>query len=76
MPAHPNDHCCHGSLGAHMAEMAVVASCLLEHQIVNQVLEAGAVSSDLTALLERLAAAHDDAGQAIEAWRAPQPPTS
>jgi hypothetical protein len=67
-----NDHCCHGSPARHVAEMAVVATSLAEHELVTQLLEAG--PTGLAAALGALATAHENADRAITTWRVLNPP--
>ncbi len=73
VPIDDNEPCCHESPAAHVAELALLATLLIEHDLLGTLLErvgAGATPDTLAGPLDALVDVHGAAAAAVNAWKA------
>ena len=73
MPIDDSEPCCHTSTAAHMAELAVLATLLIEHGLLGTLLDrisAGGTADAMAGPLDALVDTYGAATAAVNAWKA------
>jgi hypothetical protein len=73
VPIDDSEPCCHTSTGAHMAELAVLATLLIEHGLLGTLLDrisAGGIADTMAGPLDALVDTYGAATAAVNAWKA------